>query len=375
MTQKNGERWSVARAYLDPARGRPNLKIETNAFATQVLFDGHRAVGVRFEQGGQAREVRARREVLLAAGALQSPQLLMVSGVGPGSHLQELGIATIADLPVGDNLQDHPDIIVNRRVDNTDLLGLSPAGAWKLMREIGRWRRERRGVLTSNFAEAGAFVRTLPDQARPDLQLHFVIGMVDNHNRTFHWGHGMSCHSCPLRPKSRGVLRLASRDMKDAPLIDPRFLSHEDDLETLVRGFKLVRKIFAQPAFAPFDGANPKRELYSADVRTDDEIRAVIRAHADTIYHPVGTCRMGTRRALGGRSPAARARGRGPAGDRRIGDADPRVGQHQRPGRDDRGARERPDPGTLRGLTGGTNGRAGPRTAPLQSRDLPKGPR
>ena len=293
VTQKDGERWSVARAYLDPARGRPNLTIETHAFATQVMFDGRRAVGVRFEQGGQAREVRARREVLLAAGALQSPQLLMVSGVGPGSHLKELGIATIADLPVGENLQDHPDVVVNRRVDNTDLLGLSPAGAWKLMRAIGRWRRERRGVLTSNFAEAGAFVRTLPDQARPDLQLHFVIGMVDNHNRTYHWGHGMSCHSCPLRPRSRGVLRLASPDMKDAPLIDPRFLSHEDDLETLVRGFKLVRKIFAQPAFAPFDGANPKRELHSAEARTDDEIRAVIRARADTIYHPVGTCRMG----------------------------------------------------------------------------------
>ncbi|MGB2818645.1 MAG: GMC family oxidoreductase N-terminal domain-containing protein [Burkholderiaceae bacterium] len=294
VTQKNGERWSVARAYLDPARGRSNLSIETNALVTRVLFDGTRAVGVRFEQGGQSRELRARREVLLAAGALQTPQLLMVSGIGPGDHLRELGITTIADLPVGDNLQDHPDIIVNRRVDNTDLLGLSPVGAWKLMREVGRWRRERRGVLASNFAEAGAFVRTLPDQTRPDLQLHFVIGMVDNHNRTFHWGHGMSCHSCPLRPKSRGTLRLASAAMRDAPLIDPRFLSHEDDLETLVRGFKLVRRIFAQPVFAQFGGGDPKRELYYGEVRTDDEIRAAIRAHADTIYHPVGTCRMGT---------------------------------------------------------------------------------
>jgi choline dehydrogenase-like flavoprotein len=162
------------------------------------------------------------------------------------------------------------------------------------MREIGRWRRERRGVLTSNFAEAGAFVRTLPGQARPDLQLHFVIGMVDNHNRTFHWGHGMSCHSCPLRPKSRGTLRLASSRMSEAPLIDPRFLSHEDDVETLVRGFKLVRRIFAQPVFAPFRGGDQSRELYYGEVRTDDEIRAAIRAHADTIYHPVGTCRMGT---------------------------------------------------------------------------------
>jgi choline dehydrogenase-like flavoprotein len=294
VTQKNGERWSVARAYLDPARGRSNLTIETGATATRVLFEGRRAVGVQFEQGGRMHELRARREVLLAAGALQSPQLLMVSGVGPAAHLRDLGIATVADLPVGDNLQDHPDIIVNRRVDHTDLLGLSPVGAWKLVRAIGRWRRERRGVLTSNFAEAGAFVRTLPELHRPDLQLHFVIGMVDNHNRTYHWGHGMSCHSCPLRPKSRGTLRLASPDVRDAPLIDPRFLSHPDDLETLVRGFKLVRRIFAQPAFAPYDGGNPKRELYHREVRSDDEIRAAIRAHADTIYHPVGTCRMGS---------------------------------------------------------------------------------
>jgi choline dehydrogenase-like flavoprotein len=118
--------------------------------------------------------------------------------------------------------------------------------------------------------------------------------MVDNHNRTYHWGHGMSCHSCPLRPKSRGTLRLASADIHEAPRIDPNFLSHEDDLEILVRGFKLVRKIFSQPVFAPFDGGNPARELYHAKARSDDEIRAAIRAHADTIYHPVGTCRMGT---------------------------------------------------------------------------------
>ena len=294
VTQKNGERWSVARAYLDPARGRSNLTIETDALATALVLDGRRAVGVRYTQAGQARELRARREVLLAAGALQSPQLLMLSGIGPADHLRELGIAPVVALPVGDNLQDHPDIIINRRVDHTDLLGLSPVGAWKLFRAVGEWRRERRGSLTSNFAEAGAFVRSLPELTRPDLQLHFVIGMVDNHNRTYHWGHGMSCHSCPLRPKSRGTLRLASPNVNDAPLIDPRFLTHEDDIETLVRGFKLVRRIFAQPVFAPFEGADPKRELYYGDVKSDDEIRAAIRAHADTIYHPVGTCRMGS---------------------------------------------------------------------------------
>jgi choline dehydrogenase-like flavoprotein len=294
VTQKNGERWSVARAYLDPARGRANLHIETGALATRILFEGRRAVGVEFDQGGTRRTLRARREVLLAAGALQSPQLLMVSGVGPAADLQQLGIEVVADLPVGRNLQDHLDVIINRRVDDTDLLGLSPVGAVKLLRAIERWRRERRGVLTSNFAEAGGFVRTLPELTRPDVQLHFVIGMVDNHNRTLHWGHGMSCHSCPLRPKSRGTLTLASRDPHEAPRIDPGFLSDAEDLETMVRGFKLVRRIFAQPAFAAFGGDDLSRELYFSEVRTDDEIRAAIRARADTIYHPVGTCRMGS---------------------------------------------------------------------------------
>ncbi|HQR69792.1 MAG TPA: GMC family oxidoreductase N-terminal domain-containing protein [Burkholderiaceae bacterium] len=294
VTQKNGERWSVARAYLDPVRSRPNLCIETGALATRILFEGARAVGVEFDQGGTRRTLRARREVILAAGALQSPQLLMASGVGPGPSLQGLGIPVVADLPVGLNLQDHLDVVINHRVDNTDLLGLSPAGAWKLLRAIGQWRRERRGVLTSNFAEAGAFLRTLPELTRPDVQLHFVIGMVDNHNRTFHWGHGMSCHSCVLRPKSRGRLQIASPDTRDAPLIDPGFLSAPEDLETMVRAFKFVRRIFAQPAFAPFGGGDRSRELYFSGARTDDEIRAAIRSRADTIYHPVGTCRIGS---------------------------------------------------------------------------------
>ncbi len=309
VTQKNGERWSVARGYLEPARTRPNLAIITNALATRIVFDGKRAVGVRYTQDGTERVVRAQREVLLAAGALQSPQLLMVSGVGPAQQLAQHGINVVADLPgVGQNLQDHLDIVINRRVDNTDLLGISLVGGVKLLRAIGRWRRERRGVLSSNFAEAGAFVRTEPHLTRPDLQLHFVIGMVDNHNRTFHLGHGMSCHACALQPKSRGVVAIAGADMRTAPVIDPRFLSHPDDLEVMVRGFKLVRSIFAQAPFAPFDGANPTRELYDRDVRSDDEIRAAIRARADTIYHPAGTCRMGSD-AMSVVDPELRVRG------------------------------------------------------------------
>ena len=294
VTQKDGERWSAARAYLEPARRRPNLHVITDALATRIVFEARRAIGIKLRQGNVERELRARREVLITAGALQSPQLLMVSGVGPASHLREIGIETVADLPVGDNLHDHPDITINRRVANTDLLGFSFVGGFKLLRAIRRWRRERRGVLTSNFAEAGAFIRTLPELQRPDMQLHFVIGMVDNHNRTYHWGHGMSCHATVLQPASRGTVRLASRDMRDAPLIDPAFLSNAGDLETLVRGFKWVRKIFAQPAFAGYAGADFSRELHFSKIHSDEDIRQAIRARADTIYHPVGTCRMGT---------------------------------------------------------------------------------
>jgi len=294
VTQKNGERWSAARAYLDPARRRPNLHVRTSAFATRIVFEAARAVGLRFVQGNQPRELRARREVLLACGALQSPQLLMVSGVGPAPHLSEFGVNVVAALPVGDNLHDHPDITINRRVANTDLLGISFAGGIKLLRATAQWRRERRGVLSSNFAEAGAFIRTLPELARPDLQLHFVIGMVDDHNRTHHYGHGMSCHATVMQPKSRGTVRLASSDMHASPLIDPAFLSVSDDLDTLVRGFKCVRSIFAQPAFADYGGADLSRELYFSKVHSDDDIRQAIRERADTIYHPVGTCRMGS---------------------------------------------------------------------------------
>jgi len=293
VTQKNGERWSVARAYLDPARGRPNLKIEINAFATQVLFDGRRAVGVRFEQGGQAREVRARREVLLAAGALQSPQLLMVSGVGPGSHLKELGITTIADLPVGDNLQDHPDIIVNRRVDSTTCSAcrrprleaaardrpLAARAARRADFELRRGRRVR--------AHAAR-----PDAARPAAALRHRHGRQPQPHVPLGPRHELPLVPAAPQEPRRAAARVARHEGRAADR--PALPVARRRLETMVRGFKLVRKIFAQPAFAPFDGANPKRELYSAEARTDDEIRAAIRAHADTIYHPVGTCRMGS---------------------------------------------------------------------------------
>jgi len=294
VTQKGGERWTAARAYLGPATGRANLTVFTHTLARRIVFEGRRAVGIEAEREGAPLALRANAEVILTAGALQTPQLLMVSGVGPAAQLQALGIPLIADLAVGENLQDHLDVIINRRAESDELLGLSLSGGKKLVQGIGRWRAHRDGVLTSNFAEAGGFVRSSPELDRPDLQLHFVIGMVDNHNRTWHLGNGMSCHVCALRPSSRGRVTLASSDMREAPLIDPGFLSDERDLDLLVKGFKLVRRIFAQPAFAPVHGADLSRELYFSQVRSDDEIRAAIRSRADSIYHPVGTCRMGS---------------------------------------------------------------------------------
>jgi choline dehydrogenase-like flavoprotein len=292
VTHKNGERFSAAKAYLTPNRGRANLQVFTGARATRILFEGRRAVGVAFRQGDQERALRARREVLLSAGALQSPQLLMVSGVGPAAHLRDHGIALVHDLPgVGANLHDHIDAVqVVDAPHLKDLFGLSLAGLVNIGRGIAEWRQFRRGLLTTNFAEAGGFIRSSPQEPLPDLQLHFVIAKLVDHGRTPVWGQGYSCHVCLLRPKSRGTLRLQSADPHAAPRIDPNFLADPDDVQRLVRGFRQLRTILAQPALAGHGG----RELAaSAQATTDAQIEAYVRSHADTIYHPVGTCRMG----------------------------------------------------------------------------------
>jgi choline dehydrogenase-like flavoprotein len=172
----------------------------------------------------------------------------------------------------------------------TELFGLSFKGMLAALRGIAEWRRARTGLLTTNFAEAGGFIKSSPDEAIPDLQLHFVIGKLVDHGRKTVFGHGYSCHVCLLRPKSRGTLRLASRDPQVAPLIDPAFLQDPDDMARLVRGFKLMRSLLQQPALARFGGSESRA---SADAQSDAQIEQFIRGHADTIYHPVGTCRMG----------------------------------------------------------------------------------
>jgi choline dehydrogenase-like flavoprotein len=292
VTHKNGERWSAAKGYLTPHLSRPNLQVITGAHTTKIMLEGKRAVGVVYRQAGQTHELRATREVLLCAGALQSPQVLMASGIGPAAHLQQHGIEVVHHSSgVGQNLHDHVDMVqVVNAPQLTDLFGVSLTGMVHALRGVVQWRRERSGMLTTNFAEAGGFIKSQPSEPQPDLQLHFVIGKLVDHGRKPTFGHGYSCHVCLLQPKSRGSVQLASSDPMAAPLIDPNFLAHSDDMARMVRGFKLMRSILQSPALAQLGG----RELdTTARAVTDAQIEAVIRDKADTIYHPVGSCRMG----------------------------------------------------------------------------------
>ena len=291
VTQHLGERWSAARTYLHPHMGkRTNLRVETGCYVTRILFEGKRAVAVEYMQNGQQRRLHARCEILLAAGALQTPQLLMLSGVGKGAALQAMQIEVVHDLPgVGQNLQDHPDFVFKYRAKSLDLLGISAGGGLRLARELWRYHRQRRGMITSNGAEGGAFLKTDLALTAPDVQLHFVVAMIDDHARKLHLGHGYSCHVCLLRPKSVGEVTLASKNPMAAPLINPRFLEHPDDIEGMIKGFKLTRKIMDAPALQTVRTS----DFLTANVRSDDEIRAVLREYTDTVYHPVGTCKMG----------------------------------------------------------------------------------
>jgi choline dehydrogenase-like flavoprotein len=292
LTQKNGERCSAAKGYLTPNLSRPNLKVITHATSARIDIENKRATGVSYYHDNQLKQVRARREVVLSSGAFGSPQLLMLSGIGPGAHLQKMGIPVVQDAPgVGQNLQDHIDHVQTWRVaSSTESFGVSARRSARFTSAIFEWRNKRTGILTSPFAESGAFIKSSPDVPVPDLQLVFVLAIVDDHARKMHLGHGISCHAEVLQPFSRGEVLLKSADPRDALHIDPRFLSDERDLQLLVKGVQTQQRIMESSAF---DGVRGK-QLYPTRVDDPAGIAADIRNRADTQYHPVGTCKMGS---------------------------------------------------------------------------------
>lgn len=286
VTQRRGRRWSAADAYLRPAMTRPNLTVHTDALSTQVVIEKGRATGVRYRRRGADHLARAGGEVLLAAGAVNSPQLLMLSGVGPAAHLRELGIEVHADLPgVGTNLQDHPAVGVLWFSQGTDDLyaGESPAG-------MAQWFLARRGKLTSNVAEVGAFLRTRTDLAAPDVQLHVAPAMFENHGLGEPSGVGFTIGPTLVSVQSRGRLLLRAADPRLAPILEPNYLEAEADLTALVEGVRVAREI---AALAPLRDFLRAEFLPGREMREDEQVREYVRSKMETLYHPVGTVAMG----------------------------------------------------------------------------------
>lgn len=287
---RNGERCSAAAAYLHPVMDRPNLTVLTGAHASRILFEGKRAVGVQYLQHQQSHEVKAAREVILCGGAFNSPQLLQLSGVGREEDIRPHGIEMRHHLPgVGQNLQDHLDFTLAYKSRDRDNFGISLPGSVSLLGHILNWRKTGTGMIATPFAEGAAFFKTDPAGDRADVQLHFVISIVDDHARKLHLGHGFSCHVCVLRPKSRGSVTLESSDPMAAPRIDPGFLSDPEDLDVLMKGVRKTRQIMAAEPLARYI----HKELFIEGEPDDAALEQHIRNRADTIYHPVGTCKMG----------------------------------------------------------------------------------
>jgi choline dehydrogenase len=291
VTQKNGRRWSAASAYLHPVAARENLTIVTKAQATRVLIENGRAVGVEYARGRRRHTARAAQEVVLAAGAINSPQLLLLSGIGPAEELRARGVSVVHDLPgVGKNLQDHLNVNIVQRAKRGSALdgknrGLAPIGVALEYLFYGT------GPGTSNVAEAGAFAISALGAATPDIQYHFIPAQVVNHARTPMDGDGVTVHACCLRPQSRGEIRLASTDPLQPPVMDPNYLAADYDLKVLIAGLRQGRDILAAQAFRPWLG---EERLPGPAVQSNAELEDFIRATAETEYHPVGTCKMGS---------------------------------------------------------------------------------
>ncbi|MDO6408754.1 GMC family oxidoreductase [Pantoea phytobeneficialis] len=290
VTQKEGQRLSSYRAFLHPHLGRSNLTVMTDCQVETLIMDGKTVQGVRVIAAGEthATALRCRKEVILAAGSIGSPHILMKSGVGPRAALAAADVAVVHDLPgVGQNLQDHLDGLVTVRSKSALTLGFSLA-AWKpILTAPFRYLFARKGWLTTNYVEAGGFASTPLATGEPDIQFHFVPGYRSHRGRLFEWGHGYAIHTCVLRPKSIGSLRLGAGKQLE---IDFNFLADPYDARVLVEGIKTARKILAQPEFAALRG---EEMLPGKQVQSDEQLHQYVKEYCATVFHPVGTCKMG----------------------------------------------------------------------------------
>ncbi len=288
VTQRNRERWSTASAYLRPAviRGNKQVVVETDAVVERIICDGTRAMGVRYRKNGQDEVARCTKDIILCGGAVNSPQLLLLSGIGPADQLRALGIGVVADVPgVGSNLQDHLDAGVVQFCTTRDTYESSSA-----ILALAQYAMKREGPGTSPLAESGGFASTRPGLSAPDVQLHFIPAMIVDHGRTRMRKNGFTLHVCALRPESTGTVRLKSTDPYEHPLIDANYLAARRDIDTLIAGVKMARDIVAQSGLDPYRGA----EFHpGAAAKSDAEIEQWIRGNAETIYHPAGSCKMG----------------------------------------------------------------------------------
>ena len=289
LNQRNGTRLSSARAFLHPALGRANLTVLDETMVRRILFDRGRAVGLEIEKNGARRTVSARREIILCAGATNSPQLLMLSGIGPQDHLKEMGIDLIHHLPgVGKHLQDHPTVHVAMENPSAESYAISAKALPRILASPFKYLANRSGMLASNVAECGGFLCT-DGSGRPDIQITFLVGLkIDA--RAIPRRHGYMALIQLLRPKSAGSVHLASNRPEDKPVIDPNFFADPYDMKTLIAGFREARRIFAQPALAAMTGAEIEP---GAQYQSDAEIDAALRKIVNTAYHPTGTCKMG----------------------------------------------------------------------------------
>ena len=289
LNQRNGTRLSSARAFLHPALKRPNLTVLDETMVRRILFDRGRAIGLEVEKDDARRTLSARREIVLCAGATNSPQLLMLSGIGPQDHLREMGIDLVHDLPgVGAHLQDHPTVHVAMENPSAESYAVSAKALPRVIASPFKYLFNRGGMLASNVAECGGFLCT-DGTGRPDIQITFLVGLKLD-ARAIPRRHGYMGLIQLLRPRSAGSVRLASNRPEDKPVIDPNFFADPYDMKTLIAGFREARRIFAQPALAPMTGAEIEPGV---QYQTDAEIDGALRKIVNTAYHPTGTCKMG----------------------------------------------------------------------------------